>query len=309
MTVHLQCLFVNTLFLVVEAYHSRKILLPGAMRASSFPHCSDPADIVRMCRDKMISFLRKSGGEPSLHYITKYAAGDFENCLMHRQEFTLREYVVWCEHKSSVIRKVSVCFRYIIDKHAKSLSKSVISKGIQKLQDCIISEQEELMGDSIAEPMEEWTEGSIKKRAVKKDRITDPDRRPVVEGYEREEDIKGSHTRGRVPEVDNTDMIVDEHDSEDMRPHIRGRHPDLDYPGHPDIERPGEIHSKGTWSYPVHDQAYYYPRREKGLGNETAQSDNKTVETPPTTIEVARPLTKPLLTTPPATEPPGTTRK
>lgn len=302
MTVHLQCLFVNTLLLVVGAYHSGKILLPGAMRASTFPHCSDPGDIVRMCRDKMISFLRKSGGEPSLHYLTKYAAGDFENCLMHRQEFTLREYVVWCEHKSSVIRKVSVCFRYILDKHAKSLSKSVVSKGIQKLQDCIVREREELMGDSMAEPMEEWVGGSIKKRIVKRDRIPDPDRRPVFEGFEGEEDIRGS-------EVDNTDMIVDEHGPEDMRPHIRGRHPYLGHPSRPDFERPGERHNKGTWSYPIHDQAYYYPRREKGLGNETTQSDNKTVETPPTTIEVARPMTKPLPTTPPATEPPGTTLK
>lgn len=256
-------------------------MLPGSTRAPDFPHCSDVGDIVGGCRDEMASFLHRSRGGHSVDLSQE--SEEFENCLLHRQELTLREYAAWCEHKSSVARKIAVCFRYIIDKQARSLSKSVVSTGIEKLQDCILGKQEESMSDSVV--LEESMQHSIKQSHEEEPEVEmHPENLAVIGGHDHDYD-----TRDRVPEEHRPPFVVEE-------PHHQGR---TRRPKR--VRPPAEKHDRGTWSYPIHDQSYYYPRREKGLGNETAQSPNTTVEVPPTPTEAARPTTKPLPTTPSAT--------
>ncbi|KAL1423840.1 hypothetical protein MTO96_003754 [Rhipicephalus appendiculatus] len=270
MTVHLRRLFVNTLFFVAAgAYRGGTIMLPGSTREPDFPQCGDVDDIVGRCRDKMASFLHRSRGGRSVD-----ESGDFEHCLLHRQELTLREYAAWCEHKSSVARKI-----------ARSLSKSVVSKGIQRLQDCINGKQEE----SKAVVMEETMQHSIKQSHEEEPAVERRPKNPAVIGeHDHDYDISDREAEYESEEHERPFVVEEPHHRDTKHRHKRIRQPD-------------EKRNKGTWSYPIHDQSYYYPRREKGLGNETAQSPNTTVEIPSTPIEAARPMTKPLPTAPSAT--------
>ncbi|XP_049514443.1 uncharacterized protein LOC119450932 [Dermacentor silvarum] len=307
MNVHLQCLFVNTLFFVVGAHRRPKIMLPGSTTLLQFPRCSDAGDIVEGCLDRMTRFLAKSrrghskdiAHDKMKNFLQESA--DFHNCLLHRQELTLREYGAWCEHKSSVARKVAVCFRYLIDKHTQSISKSAVTKGIERLQDCILNEQDESVEDTTEDTTEELL-------------------RPKRNIYKRRKPIKVPQEKDEMEDPAN--FVVME--QEDDRPRTPSRWPKSNRkhnhrrsPGYvphvphrrPESEQPQGAYGGGLWSYPLHDQTYYYPRREKGLGNETTQSANKAAGTPPTTIHMLGPKTKPPATTPSATEPPATTRK
>ncbi|XP_075547258.1 uncharacterized protein LOC142580321 isoform X3 [Dermacentor variabilis] len=226
---------------------------------------------------------------------------DFQNCLLHRQELTLREYAAWCEHKSSVARKVAVCYRYLIDKHTKSISETVLSEGIEKLQDCILNEQDESMEHS-KKMSHKW-----KRELPKASQPIEPEEPTEMEPVEKEEmepepslvfpdqDYRKEMPRGRRPK---RSWKHRPRPSSGYMPHRR-----------PDWKQTQAEHGGGMWSYPLHDQTYYYPRREKGLGNETAQSANTEAETPPRTTKVPGPITRPLVTTPPTTKLPPTTRK
>ncbi|XP_075547257.1 uncharacterized protein LOC142580321 isoform X2 [Dermacentor variabilis] len=307
MTVQLQCLFVNALFFVVGAYRRPKIMLPGSATPPHFPRCSDAGDIVEGCLEKMTSFLTRARGGRSKdmkHEKMKFflqGSTDFQNCLLHRQELTLREYAAWCEHKSSVARKVAVCYRYLIDKHTKSISETVLSEGIEKLQDCILNEQDESMEHS-KKMSHKW-----KRELPKASQPIEPEEPTEMEPVEKEEmepepslvfpdqDYRKEMPRGRRPK---RSWKHRPRPSSGYMPHRR-----------PDWKQTQAEHGGGMWSYPLHDQTYYYPRREKGLGNETAQSANTEAETPPRTTKVPGPITRPLVTTPPTTKLPPTTRK
>lgn len=234
-----------------------------------------------MAHDKMKNFLQEST--------------EFHNCLLHRQELTLREYAAWCEHKSSVARKVAVCFRYLIDKHTQSISKSAVTEGIERLQDCILNEQDESVEDTtevLVRPKRNIYKGRKPiKKPLEKDVMEDPASFVVME---KEGDRPWASWRGP-----KRNRKHNHHRTPSYVPHEPHRRPESEQPQG----------GGGLWSYPLHDQTYYYPRREKGLGNETTQSANKAAGTPPTTINMPGPQTKSPATTPSATKPPATTRR
>ncbi|XP_065282592.1 uncharacterized protein [Dermacentor albipictus] len=307
MTAQLQCLFVNALFFVVGAHQHPTIMLPGSTTPPHFPHCSDAGGIVEGCVEKMTSFLARARGGRSKDMkhekIKNFLQGstDFQNCLLHRQELTLREYAAWCEHKSSVARKVAVCYRYLIDKHTKSMSETVVSEGIEKLQDCILNEHDESM-EHYKKKSHKW-----KREVPKPSEPIEPEEPREMEPVESEK--MGPEPSLVFPDQDYpTEMPRGRRPKRSLKPRPRpssGRMPHR----RPDWRQTQAKRGGGMWSYPLHDQTYYYPRREKGLGNETAQSANTTAKTPPTTRKLPGPITRPHVATPSTTKLPRTSRK
>ncbi|KAK8782783.1 hypothetical protein V5799_015876 [Amblyomma americanum] len=170
---------------------------------------------------------------------------EFENCILHRQELTLREFIAWCEHKSSLAKKVAVCYRFVLKKSKRHLSNSRIAKGLQKFQECILNEN----GGS---DMEDGSETGI-----------DGDRTmPPRESTESDEDT-----------MDDSGTMHDPDEESEGSP---DRHPDEDSPSGKEDEDDRKSPNKAIWTYPLHDQSYYYPRREKGLGNGTVLPANQT---------------------------------
>nr|XP_037270700.1 uncharacterized protein LOC119162420 [Rhipicephalus microplus] len=276
MTMHLKYFFMNAFFFVIAEAHRRgTIMLPGSTRPPDFPKCSNVDRVVGGCRDKMASYFHRHRRGISVDN-----PEEFENCLLHRQELTLREYAAWCEHRSSVARKMAVCFRHIIDKQMRSLSQSVLSKGIQRFQDCILGKHESTASSPV---VIEETENQSHEEEDSVERY-----RPNVVVIGEDENDYDNRDRESESEEHEPLLVAEEPHRRDTKRRRKK------------VKQPDETRNRGTWSYPIHDQSYYYPRREKGLGNETSPSLNATVEIPPTPIEMAKPMTKP---------PPATTQK
>lgn len=182
---------------------------------------------------------------------------DFENCIFHRQELTVREYISWCEHKSSLARKVAVCYRFVIDKTKLRVPDSLLLKGIKNFQECIVNEN----GGAhvIVEPDVPGENGP----------------QPIVQNESVVSDLRKHRNRRRRKRIPHRDG---------RRPHPLGRKRRRERPGKKHLKRePWKQHQdevghrdKAIWSYPIHDQSYYYPRLEKGLGNGTALPANQT---------------------------------
>lgn len=215
---------------------------------------------------------------------------EFENCMLHRQEFTLREYMAWCEHKSSVARKIAVCYRYMLDKQSIMFADSVLMRGIGQFEECVRNEWT-TMGDfdeeQTSRPKRHFpypgpsSDGDYEDAEPYRPKRRWPTRRPDSE----EDYIYGDHSgESDVFDEDryekDDDMFPRDEDSRERDERTENR----DDNSSPEDEST----FSGKWSYSGMDNTYYYPRREKGLGNDTTAQNHtagdKEQSKPPTTL-------------------------
>ncbi|KAH8033579.1 hypothetical protein HPB51_014359 [Rhipicephalus microplus] len=163
---------------------------------------------------------------PVLYYVEENPE-EFENCLLHRQELTLREYAAWCEHRSSVARKMAVCFRHIIDKQ----------------MDCILGKHESTASSPV---VIEETENQSHEEEDSVERY-----RPNVVVIGEDENDYDNRDRESESEEHEPLLVAEEPHRRDTKRRRKK------------VKQPDETRNRGTWSYPIHDQSYYYPRREK----------------------------------------------
>uniref|UniRef100_A0A6G5A2V2 Uncharacterized protein n=2 Tax=Rhipicephalus microplus TaxID=6941 RepID=A0A6G5A2V2_RHIMP len=89
---------------------------------------------------------RKMSGEtfvhPELEDVTLdtdrgHQAEDYEDCMLMKLGLTVREAVVWCEHKGSVARKMALCYEYLLRLNAPHISDHLVVKVIDNFQICL----------------------------------------------------------------------------------------------------------------------------------------------------------------------------
>lgn len=252
--------------------------MPGIETTTSFGTCSDVNDVVKVCEEQLGEFFEKSARrgisrrlKARMEEVDKNK--QFENCLLHRQELTLREYTAWCEHKQSVARKIAVCYRYIVDSVEHTIPEHDLTSAIQKLEDCMRHER--------------TTMGMV--TGAEDDKNPDDDTRS--DDREFSKPYYDWHNYG-----DSWDKDVSSDEEEDTYDEAFFSTEDYEAPHREEKKETRDDKSEaddddgypGPWSYAGLDNTYYYPRREKGLGNDTSVQNHTAVAK-----EQSKPPTKP----------------
>ncbi|XP_077556389.1 uncharacterized protein LOC144170448 isoform X1 [Haemaphysalis longicornis] len=306
MTSYLLYLFANVFcFSMAFEIGDAGIKIPGLERTMASGTCSDVNDVMKVCQRELGPLFEVSARRGRSRRMKARMEVDkntqFENCLLHRQELTVREYTAWCEHKQSVARKISVCYRYILDSVEHTIPEDSLTNAVQKFEDCMRHERP-TMGDSMSDESE-YTPGP---ESSGDDNFLTTGSGDDTVSWAEDDKNRDDHTH--EPESDDREFTKSFYDVEEegwdsysdtglLDEYVSSSEEQRDdffrekttETSAPETSTPDDDDTfAGPWSYAGLDNSYYYPRREKGLGNDTSVQNHTAVAK-----EQPKPPTKP----------------
>lgn len=206
-----------------------------------FEECPTMNGHVERCRERLLSAPELTG--VTLNPNRDDQITDYENCMLEKLGLTVREAMVWCEHKGSLARKMALCHEYLLRLNAPHISDRIVVKVIDEFQVCL--ENSEVPTATVHEKPSEVPRGH-------------PSRAIPDHSYENFDKHSRYNDKIRKAKRDHGPIHKDIVSDEDENDHY---------------EYQEEHRYSGSLNSDFH---YYYPRREHGLGNETSTANQTT---------------------------------
>lgn len=124
--------------------------VPGFKINPMFTPCPKIDRVVEGCRRGLLATSTLGGVKMDLR--NPKQKKHYEMCMLEKLQLTMRETMVWCEHKGSLARKMALCYEYVLRMEAPGISDDIMVEKIDRFQMCLERSEESSAGNGVHKP-------------------------------------------------------------------------------------------------------------------------------------------------------------